>query len=254
MLKTLVRVTQRANTLFRMLSEPGVFELYKSGGIPLTYFELNQPWLRELEVKTVLDIGANAGAFALTALKLYPQAHVHAFEPLPECVAALEKLHAQHPRLHIHAVGVGDQNGVVEFFRTPQNVSSSFLKPSTTYDQLTGVATALTSLPIQIRTLDAIAAEIGFAEPMLVKIDVQGFEDRVLRGGAMTLRRAHAMLVETSSVPQYHGALTYKDIICALDDLGFEYAGVAERVVTSKRGRIVSEDTLFVNRSLVQAI
>ena len=50
------------------------------------YQDLDRPWLVGLGVKTVLDIGANVGRFAITARKLFPDAHIYAFEPLPDCL------------------------------------------------------------------------------------------------------------------------------------------------------------------------
>ncbi len=49
---------------------------------------------------------------------------------------------------------------------------------------------------------------------------------------------------------QCGSALTYRQTFDMRDSLGFDYAGVIERVATSHRGRVVSEDTLFVNRAL----
>jgi FkbM family methyltransferase len=251
MFNTLASLTRRGNTLFRILAEPGLYGHLRSGAIPMTYLELKQPWLLNLGLRTVLDIGANAGAFARTALALFTQARVHAFEPLLSMHVALDAIGAAHPRFSVHKVGLGESDGELTFYQTPQDVSSSFLEPTAVYDQLTGTKTTTTALNVPVRRLDDIAQTANFETPMLIKLDVQGFEDRVIRGGARTFQRAHAVLMETSAIPQYADALSFRQMIDVMDDLGFDYAGVIERVVTSKSGRIVSEDMLFSNRTLL---
>jgi FkbM family methyltransferase len=57
----------------------------------------------------ILDVGANVGSFAAWALKRWPGAHVHCYEPLPENFALLKKnlgsLEGQSISLNNFAIG-----------------------------------------------------------------------------------------------------------------------------------------------------
>ncbi len=73
----------RAHTLARLLESPALMKLYRIGGMVPVYTALNKPWFHSLGIKTVLDIGANEGRFAMAMAELLPQSHIFAFEPLP---------------------------------------------------------------------------------------------------------------------------------------------------------------------------
>ena len=82
---------------------------------------------------------------------------------------------------------------------------------------------------------------------MLVKIDVQGFEDRVLRGGERTIREAKAIIIETSFVPLYEGQPLFSDIRRQLTGWGFVYAGSVGQIRSRTTGEVLQEDSLFLN-------
>jgi FkbM family methyltransferase len=250
MFKALARVTRRANTFFRILADPGARRVYQCDGTVMLYFELNVDWIKQLGIRTVLDIGSNMGAFISTVTVILPDAHVHAFEPQPEITAALKRRFAIARNVTIHELGLGDTDSTLTFYKTAEHVSSSFLPPNTVFDSLTQAPGQVQTMQVPVVRLDSVAQELDIQLPMLIKIDVQGFEDRVIRGGAATFQAASVVIMELSPVPQYAGALSYRQTIDLMDDLGFDYAGSIERVVTSVHGRIISEDGLFVNRAV----
>jgi hypothetical protein len=46
-------------------------------------------WMRNLNIRTVLDVGANIGQFADQIHTIVPEAAIYSFEPLPECCELL---------------------------------------------------------------------------------------------------------------------------------------------------------------------
>lgn len=48
-------------------------------------------WLKEMDIKSVLDIGANEGQFASLIRILLPDATINSFEPIPQCYEKLKK-------------------------------------------------------------------------------------------------------------------------------------------------------------------
>ena len=75
-----------------------------------------------------------------------------------------------------------------------------------------------------MRPLDEIGRELDFQENLFVKIDVQGYEGPVLRGGQATLRRAAVVLIETSFAPLYRGQLLFADVLGQMGALGFSFS------------------------------
>jgi hypothetical protein len=99
---------------------------------------------------------------------------------------------------------------------------------------------------IEVRRLDDVAAELDMHDDILTKIDVQGFEGHVIRGGTETLRRSRAIIVETGFAQLYEGQPGCDEIYRAVCGLGFRYAGNWEQLPDPKTGRILQADAIFV--------
>jgi hypothetical protein len=95
--------------------------------------------------------------------------------------------------------------------------------------------------------LDDIAPALtpAISGGLLLKIDVQGFEDRVIRGGRKTIAQAEAVIVEVQNAYLYDGQPTFRDIFMELDALGFAFSGVLDQH-TGTDGRVLYYDAIFL--------
>jgi hypothetical protein len=98
---------------------------------------------------------------------------------------------------------------------------------------------------VAVETLDSIVAKLSLEDNLLVKIDVQGFECEVIKGGLETLRRAKLVIVETTFRALYEGQPLFGDVYRALTELGFRYAGSNGRLDSPIDGAPVQEDSIF---------
>ena len=57
------------------------------------------------EIETILDVGANIGAFTAWALSVFPKAHIHAYEPNPKAIEYWKK-NITDPRATLHEIAV----------------------------------------------------------------------------------------------------------------------------------------------------
>ncbi|MBI5169456.1 MAG: FkbM family methyltransferase [Candidatus Eisenbacteria bacterium] len=143
-----------------------------------------------------LDVGANQGELTLVAAHRAPRGRVYAFEPVPEWFARLEENVALNAFTHVRAfrLALSDTEGEVEMFASAAghgdadyNEGLSSLHRSETRSVSVG---SFPTLP-----LDAFAAREGLDRIDLIKIDVEGAEERVLAGGRETLARLRPVLV-----------------------------------------------------------
>lgn len=161
---------------------------------------------------TVLDIGANIGCTAL--LFGESAAQVHAFEPSPSTFSYLARnvAAAGFGHVQVHNFGLGAQDGEMSLSFSPNNRSGGFVSEGVTTGNGHTVET------IRIRTLDEAAAALGIERVDLMKIDVEGFEGHVLRGGAQTLARHRPVVTmelnhwclnafQRTSIPDYFDQL-----------------------------------------------
>jgi len=85
--------------------------------------------------------------------------------------------------------------------------------------------------------------------PCLLKLDVQGYEDRVLDGAPVTLGRARLLQCELSIAELYAGQAPFRTLIDRLDDAGFGLVDLDPFFYDRTDGRVLALDALFARRS-----
>ncbi len=160
--------------------------------------------------KAIVDVGAHVGIHALAWAKMFATTPVVAIEPAPDTVAQLAR-NVRRNRLQVRvlecALGATAGDGALQI--------ASDDAYSGLFD--TGRKPIHAVVPVRIRTLDEVAAELSV--PLgLVKIDVEGHERAVIEGGRAAILRDHPVLfVEiyggTASNPDPRATI---EAICAL--------------------------------------
>ncbi|TBR25116.1 FkbM family methyltransferase [bacterium] len=162
----------------------------------------------------LFDVGANVGAFALSAARRVKSARVHAFEPVPSTFALLEKHLTMNGAVGVraHPWGLSEKAGTVTFRISDQGSANA-----SAADLGNGPAR---EVPGVLKTLDAAAREFG--DPGFVKCDVEGGELLAFRGGVETLRRAKPVVM-TEMLRKWAAGFGYhpNDIIALFAGLGY---------------------------------
>ena len=91
-----------------------------------------------------------------------------------------------------------------------------------------------------------MAEEVVLEAAVLIKIDVQGYELFVLHGGPETVKRARALIVETSFTKLYEGQPLFDDIYKTLKKSEFDYGGNWDQLTDPRDGRILQTDAIFL--------
>lgn len=221
---------------------------FKTGKLDTENLEKEFEWIREFNFKTILDIGANEGQFAEKIRALFPQASIYSFEPLPDAYKKLISNFANTDKITGINVAIGDAPGEITFHENEYSASSSFLELSGEHMESFDYATKTTPVKVKVDTLDHVMKDIKMESPILVKIDVQGYEDKVIQGGKEILSRTKMVICEVSFTELYRGQTLFDDIYNRFWQLGFIYAGSIEQLRSPKTNAILQADAVFLRQ------
>lgn len=239
------RFAERIGKLIYYLKNPHLRRLRQKRVGLNCYLKLNAPFLQRAGYQTILDIGANLGQFALPAWFAFPKARIISFEPLPDCFSQLRQNMADLDRFQAVNCGIGNCDGELPFARSEFSASSSFLPMARVHEHEFPATAKTVTVKVPVRQLDSLADEFRFLSPMLVKIDVQGYEREVLAGGGQVLRNAQTVIVESSVEVLYESQPLFAEIHRRMTELGFHYAGNFDQVCSGNDGRVLQVDAIF---------
>jgi FkbM family methyltransferase len=171
---------------------------------------------------TVLDIGANLGIVTLWLSKLVgKRGRVYAFEPNPELYEVLEKTIHRNQAMNVrpYAIALGARADQMELRIRGGNSGSGSLVMN---DGLAGCK--VYSVPV--RSLDEIAIEQKMEAIRLIKIDVEGFEAEVFRGGSEVLNRIRPQAVLFEFIQNGEGRLSGQPVFQMLQESGYGFFAI----------------------------
>ncbi|WP_051261817.1 FkbM family methyltransferase [Desulfovibrio inopinatus] len=189
----------------------------------------------------IVDGGANKGRRTQTFLDLFPEAHIHAFEPLPDLASKLSKrFPAQSVTVHQYGLGASSFPTTINKLNRP--TLSSILPPSGIQEKYADQVLTLSDvIPIQVVSLDEVLPDGAD----VVKLDLQGYELEALRGMPQTLARCRAILVEVAFIPLYEGQPLFEEIELFLSSSGFVLEKLYD-IWTNQQNEKTAADALFL--------
>ena len=218
-------------------------------GVPSLYWPLRAKWLEDLKIDTVLDIGANIGRTASTFRYLFPNATIHCFEPIPACYDELLRTVAGDNNCLNYNIALGATESTSEINVNSHLPSSSLLALGESHQTAFPFAQEASKINIEIKVLDQFKPTKAFGKSTFIKIDVQGFELEVIKGGAETFKSAKVVLVEMSYDELYSKQPLFDDIYAVLTELGFKYYGSVGTATNPQNGLNIQADCIFLNQN-----
>jgi FkbM family methyltransferase len=197
----------------------------------------------------ILDVGAYDGKTALFFHHYFPSATIHAYEPNPEAAKLLLQNTDGINAIKFHPEALSDTQGTLPFYVTHNKVSSSLNKVNSSSPGAEGTLADQLKIErvidIPLLTLD----DCGYDNILILKLDTQGNEVRVLNGGKQTLKKTHIVITEMSVHQLYENGCTYSETDAVLRDNGF--IAVDFIVPSRKNGvQMMEFDAIYVNTSL----
>jgi FkbM family methyltransferase len=209
-------------------------------------------FLRLDEKVLLIDIGANVGDFTAEFLSLYKDSRSVCFEPVPATFDRLAKRFSADARVAMHPCALSDVDGRATIYIHEDNTLCTLGEYTEEANAFYQTATPR-SEDIACARLDSFEFEQDGGK-LLVKIDVQGFEGEVIRGGMDTIKLADAVLLECSFADEYAGKEPSFSSSCAkLKECGL-YPIVFQDFGRALSNYAYERDVLFVKRALLDKI
>jgi FkbM family methyltransferase len=202
--------------------------------------------VRALPIGTVFDVGGNVGKMARSYRKMFPGARIYSFEPVPANYAKLAAYAAtQNGVVQTFNVAVGSAPGQTTMWWDHAHCGGSSLVRST-FGKETGE-----EVPVAVETLDRLAAKLEVRGEILVKIDTEGYDLEVIRGGKELLRRATVVIVEVIFADDLNETPHLGQFTQELGELGFMFRGFLGCGYVE--GVPMGGDAIFIKRTSLRA-
>lgn len=209
-------------------------------------FTINNLTKGSYPAKLVLDIGCFNGGTSVFFHNELKEVKVIGFEPSKQSYQEALKNTEGIPGVKIENYAVSDLCGVTEFFVTDNKVSSS-LNP------LTGADTRFSTQnveKVETITLDEyfMSNSLQDEKVLVMKMDVQGHELKVLKGAVNTLKRTMFVLTELSNHESYQGGARYFEVDQLMRENGFVLQNIFASFSYGKQ--LYEYDAIYVNSNL----
>jgi len=203
-------------------------------------------WLSSCNINTILDIGAHTGEFSRTIRKLLPDPSIIAFEPLEYPYQQLVNSMGRASNFKAFKFALGDCNMTkADMHRNGFTPSSSLLKMADLHKQAFPYTAQESSETVEVRRLDDVMADMPLIDNILIKIDVQGYEDKVIRGGEKLMARAKVLIIEASFHKLYEEQPLFDEIYDSLRQKGFRYIGNLTQLHHPGDGTVLQADLIL---------
>lgn len=197
-----------------------------------------------LEFLTVIDGGSNIGQFARAASSIFPSASIFCFEPLPEVADRLRLNLRDLNRARVYEVALGKIDGAIKLRRNRYSLASSILPLDPGAKEDFPHLGELEELSVRLVTLDTVMEGAEMQHPVLLKLDLQGYELEALKGASKLLLEVDFVLVEVAVRPMYLGEPGFEEIREYLKSKRFKYNSTVD-ILSDGGGETLQIDALF---------
>ncbi len=190
----------------------------------------------------IFDVGANTGETLEKFRAHFKRAVIHAFEPAPSPFGELVKRATEVPNLRLNNFALGPKRERRILNENQRSTMSSFLELGPA-----GWGSVKERRPVEVDTLDGYCEREGVSHIDILKLDTQGFDLEVLKGGEGLIRegRVHLLFMEVIFSEMYKGLPSFDEVYRFVTERGFRLVSFYDFYYQKRMAGWA--DALFVN-------
>ena len=197
----------------------------------------------------IFDVGAHEGESIDRFKNLFQNPIIHSFEPQSKIFEKLMNKKKNDKDLVLNNFALGSKEGNQEIFVNSNTAASSYLNIDNK-DKFFKSLKTIQKEQTRIDTFDNYFNKIKVNYIDLVKIDVQGLEEEVLKGAHNSLNKVLLIEIEIVFVNLYEKHSSFYQIENILKNYDFELYSLSSISLNKQNDRIRNLDALYYNTKI----
>jgi FkbM family methyltransferase len=224
---------------------------YRSVESTETYFGLLAKILSEHKITLTLDIGASSGNWASQLISEGYAEKIISFEPLSNSYEILKRRCDQFSHWECKNLALGDEAKDSVINVSKNNESSSLSKILNSHIEAFPPSKVIRQESVRVQTVDSFLGDHSdLGQNIFLKMDVQGFEKKVLAGATNSLNRILILQLEMGLEALYDDEIVFCDWIKYLKSLHFYPIHIQNAFSHHETKRLLQVDCIFVNEKI----
>ena len=225
----------------RALASQAGFQIFKTASLPCCtdlVIDLDRLGV-DLNDRVIVDVGANEGQTTDYFQKPYPRSQIVCIEPFPASFEICRRRFASNSKISCLQLALGAAPGQQSLYLAAESQLHS-LKPET-------AAANGHSIQVAVDTLDNVCERLGLGKIDFLKIDTEGADLDVLRGGSRVMSKNGIgfIFAECGFDLSDQRHTSFFDLYSYLHERGFNFLGLYN--VHQSNGRLYFCDALFMS-------
>lgn len=209
----------------------------------------------------IFDVGANNGETIEKYCKIFENPTIHSFEPNKNSYEKTKSKFFNKKNIFVNNLGLGEKKEEKEFNITAKSSNSSFINinPNTKWlrkrseqHNTSMKGYVVEKKMVQIDTLDHYVSENQIHKIDLLKIDTQGYEDKVLKGSLETIKKNKIGIILTEIMfdDVYDKYFSFSDLEQFLIPWDFRMVGIELSNNNLFTGLVFFADVMYFNKKI----
>lgn len=206
--------------------------------------------MEQNHINVVWDVGAGEGKYIQMLRRAGYEGRVISFEPIKEVYERLDRNASGDNSWICKNFAAGNKDGATVIHVSENSVSSSLLPITQKHVSVVAETQYVRAEETSMVRLDSVRAQLlDSGARVLLKLDVQGFEIKVLLGAEQTLSQTYVIETELSLLPLYEGQPLYREVIDFLESKGYDLVSLERGFCDYETGQLLQMDGIFARRA-----
>jgi len=222
----------------------------KANAVSDAEWDFQKKYLLNKRSPVIFDVGANICHTIDKYLVINNKVIIHGFEPTPKLFTALKEKYKSYSSIRLSSFAVSNKAGV-EMLNLNKSLDTNSLMNSVKLGVSSdSLCETLNTVEVKLNTIDNYCLVNNIPNIDLIKIDVQGYELRVLKGASKMLSNSAigCVFIELYFKEQYEDQPLFAEIYSFLVSHGFLLRDIYNRFYSDK-GDILWCDAIFLNNN-----